>query len=68
MTALDSLATNILASFRKGNDTAAIAQDTGFPEEKVSRLLWVARCREKSLPATFLDRARHVKQIAAKAA
>ncbi|RWO22834.1 hypothetical protein [Mesorhizobium sp.] len=57
-----------LRRFRAGSDTAEIAAQMRLPEWKVSRLLWVARCREKDLPATFMNRSRQVKQFAPKAA
>jgi vacuolar-type H+-ATPase subunit C/Vma6 len=68
MIALDQVAEMALRRFRAGSDTAEIAEWMRLPECKVSKLLWVARCREKGLPATFMNRAREVKRIAPKAA
>ncbi|HYE25080.1 MAG TPA: helix-turn-helix domain-containing protein [Clostridia bacterium] len=53
----------ILRMFREGMDTFAIAKELNLSEATVSRHLWVARCREKGLPARFLSRG-VVKQIA----
>ena len=49
--------------FRQGHDTFAIAKRLGISEAKASKLLWVARSREKGLPADYL-RAGHVARIA----
>lgn len=65
MTPLDQLADDILAEFRAGKDTLTIARERKLPESKVARLMWVARCRDKGLPATFVNRANEIKQIAA---
>lgn len=65
MTPLDRLADDTLAEFRAGKDTLEIARLRQMPESKVARLMWVARCREKGLPATFVNRANEIKQIAA---
>ena len=65
MTPLDRLADDILAKFRAGNDTAHIARAKKLPESKVARLMWVARCRDKGLPATFVNRANEIRRIAA---
>ena len=68
MIALDQVAEMALARFRAGSDTAEIAELMRLPECRVSKMLWVARCREKGLPAVFLNRSREVKLIAPKAA
>ena len=60
-TFLEVMAKNALKEFRKGNDTAEIAAKLQISEARASRLVWVARCQEKGLPATFLNRAREVK-------
>ena len=65
MTPLDRLADDILAKFRAGKDTADIARELNLREAKVARLMWVARCRDKGLPATFMNRANEIKQVAA---
>lgn len=64
MNAMDVKAEYVLGLFRKGKDTVQIAKFLGLTEAKVSRLLWVARCRERNLPATFMNKAREVKRIA----
>lgn len=64
MTPLDALADSILAEFRAGNDTLEIARARNMPESKVARLMWVARCRDKGLPATFVNRANEIRRIA----
>ena len=63
MTPLDRLADDILAKFRAGKDTADIARELKLPESKVARLMWVARCRDKGLPATFLTKTREIRRI-----
>jgi len=65
MTSLDAKAEAVLALFRAGSDTMEIAIAMGLLEPTVSRLLWVARSREKRLPATFMNRDGKLKQIAA---
>ena len=49
------LATRIWRMFGTGMDTFDISKSLGIPEARVSMLLWAARCREKNLPADFLD-------------
>jgi DNA-binding transcriptional regulator LsrR (DeoR family) len=68
MSEMDRLSERALALFRYGMDTYDIAKTFGIPEAKASRLLWVARCREMGLPATFMNKAREVKLIAPKQA
>lgn len=65
MTPLDQLAIDILAEFRSGLDTFEIARRRNMSESKIARLMWVARCRDKGLPATFVNRANEIRQIAA---
>lgn len=64
MSAIDTQAEVVLAAFRTGKDTLDISKSMNLPEPTVSRLLWVARCRERALPATYLNKAREMKQIA----
>jgi hypothetical protein len=63
MTHLAQLSIEVLRRFRSGKDTLEIAREFSVSEARVSRLLWVARCRDKGLPATFLTKAREVKRI-----
>lgn len=60
---IDQLAVDILARFRDGADTSEIARTLNIPEAKVSQLLWIARCRDKGLPATFLTPRREIKMV-----
>lgn len=53
-----------LALFRSGKDTLEIARHFGINEPRAARLVWFARCREKRLPADFLNRAGTLKRIA----
>ena len=66
MSNLDTRADMVLDHFRKGKDTRQIARLMQMPEAQISRLLWVARCRDKGLPATYLNRAREIRKIAPK--
>jgi hypothetical protein len=68
MAELDVLAERALTLFRYGMDTHDLAKTFGVSEAKASRLLWVARCRERGLPAIFMNKAREVKLIAPKQA
>jgi len=58
------LSTRIWRMFQGGKDTFDIGKSLGIPEARVSRLLWAARCREKGLPAHFMDRHGNAKAIA----
>lgn len=60
---MESQAKEVLRLFRSGKDTAEISKVMGLPEPTISRLLWVARCWEKGLPALMLNKAREVKRI-----
>jgi hypothetical protein len=66
MTDLDTRAEMVLAHFRKGKDTLQIARLMQITEAQASHLLWLARCWERGLPATYLNRARQVCQVAPK--
>ena len=48
-----ALALRALQHFRHGFDTLEIGRKLGIPEARASRLLWVARCHAKGLPADF---------------
>lgn len=48
------LAAASLKLFRAGKDTVEIAKALGIPETRASKLLWVARCRARRLPADFI--------------
>lgn len=43
-----------LRLFLAGKDTVEIGKSLGIPEARASKLLWVARCRAKRLPADFI--------------
>lgn len=51
MIELDTIAETILALFRAGSDTLEIAVAMRMPEAAISRLLWVARSRERRIAA-----------------
>lgn len=53
----------VLGLFRSGLDTAQIAKIMHIQEARASKLLWVARCHERGLPATFLTRSREVRNV-----
>lgn len=53
-----------LTMFRHGLDTVEIAKRLGVSEANVSRYIWVARSREKRLPADFLNKDGQIKRIA----
>jgi transposase len=55
------LSIEVLQKFRSGKDTLEMAKEFGVSEAMVTRLLWVARCRDKGLPSTFLTKKREVK-------
>lgn len=59
----DILAQQCLNLFRQGHDTIEIAKRLNMTEARVSKFVWVARCREKG-PATFLRRDRVVARVA----
>lgn len=43
-----------LKLFLAGKDTVEIGKSLGIPEARASKLLWVARCRARRLPADFI--------------
>lgn len=54
MTDSQTLAARCLQHFRNGFDTANIARRLAISEAKASRLVWVARCHAKHLPADYV--------------
>lgn len=67
MSESQELAQSALALFRLGLDTFDIARKLGIPEARASRLLWVARCHAKGLPADFRTKGRTIRRIAPQA-
>jgi transposase len=53
-----------LALFREGKSTHEVALLIGTSEALASRYIWVARCREKGLPADFYNASGEIKRIA----
>ena len=53
-----------LRLFREGLDTKDVALRLGVSEALAARYIWVARCREKGLPADFENSSGEVKRIA----
>ena len=61
------LALRALQHFRHGFDTVEIGRKLGIPAARASRLLWVARCHAKGLPADFRTKGRTIRRIAPQA-
>lgn len=53
-----------LELFHEGKDTHQIGLLMGITEAKAARYVWAARCREKGLPADFIDSSGDIKRIA----
>ena len=60
----DTLGLAALQLFREGKDTADIAAALGVGEARASQLVWLARCRAKSLPAELLEPCGSVRSLA----
>jgi len=60
----DVLGLAALKLFREGKDTADIAIMLGVSEARASQLVWLARCRAKSLPAELLAPCGSVRRFA----
>lgn len=51
----EATAAACLLLFRQGLDTIEIGKRLKIPEARASKLLWIARSRNKGLPAEFLS-------------
>lgn len=63
---MEEQAFEVLRLFRSGRNTHEISVELNLPESFVSRLLWVARCWDRGLPAVLMNKARELKHIAPK--
>lgn len=52
---VEQTAQEALSLFRQGKDTSEVAKVLQIGEARVSKLIWWARCKEKSLPADYLS-------------